>query len=552
MTAPSAPSAAPARQAAPGTPAGTANVTAVFVRLKLALLRGGFRQSTGRRTAFTGAAVLALLMGTLQLLGLIALRGNEHAAAVAAVLTALLGAGWAVMPLLVPGGDETLDPTRLAMLPLRPRALVVPLLTASLVGIGPVVALMLAAGCALAVAHGPAAAATAVVAVPLTTMVCVALARAVTAGNIRLLTSRRGRDLAVLSGLFVAVGFQFVGVGMEKLSAPDGLAVLEPAADVLRWVPPASAIDAVRAAGEGAWGEALALLALTGAALAGLLAWWQHSLGRLMTSPDGSTLQAVAGSSAKDRARAGAGGLLPDGRSSTALVRSLRYVMRDPKTKAAWATSLAIGLLVPVVTAVQGNASLWQACWAPALMGMQMFNQFGQDTSAFWMVAQTIADRRDAYEELRGRLLALAVVGVPYVALVTVGAAAYLDQWQDLPEVLGVGLALFGGLLGAGAVISALFPYSIPQDSAYKNVAPGQGALAWASIIGGVAAAALLCAPVIGPLVWLHVADGHAWLWLTLPAGVVYGTLLALVGLRVAAQRTAVRLPEILAAVSKG
>lgn len=529
-----------------------APVTAVFVRLKLALLRNGLRQSSGRRAAFVVACVVSLLLAASQLLGLIALRGNEHAAAVAVVLTLVVAAGWAVMPLMVPGGDETLDPTRLVMLPLRPRSLVVPLLAASLVGIGPVFALTLAAGCAVAVAHGAGGALAAVIAVPLTVLVCVALARAVAAGNIRLLTSRRGRDLALLSGLFIAIGFQFVNIGVEKLSAPGGLALLEPAAGVLRWVPPASAVEAVRAASEGAWGEALVLLGLTGAALVVLLWWWQHSLTRLMTSPDGSTLQAVSKPSSKERTGAGPAGLLPDGRDSTVMVRTLRYALRDPKTKASWATCLGIGLLLPVVSSVQGNKTLWTACWAAGLLGMQMFNQFGQDSSAFWTVVQTISTPRDAYRELRGRLLALAAVGVPYVTLVTVGAAAFLDRWPDLPEVLGVALALLGALLGMGALASALFPYSIPQDSGFKNVAPGQAGLAWLSILGGVLAGALLCAPVVGPVVWLHVAGGHAWLWLTLPVGVLYGMGLALLGLRLAAPRTAARLPEILTAVSKG
>ena len=42
----------------------------------------------------------------------------------------------------------------------------------------------------------------------LSLLVCVALARAVAAANVRLLTSRKGRDLAVLSGLVVAIGAQ--------------------------------------------------------------------------------------------------------------------------------------------------------------------------------------------------------------------------------------------------------------------------------------------------------------------------------------------------------
>ena len=114
-----------------------ASITPVVVRLKLSLLRNGLKQSGGRRAAYIVSAVVVVLFGALQLLGLIALHGNAHALSVVALLVAVLALGWAVMPLFFPSGDETLDPTRLVMLPLRPRPLVRALLAASLVGIGP-------------------------------------------------------------------------------------------------------------------------------------------------------------------------------------------------------------------------------------------------------------------------------------------------------------------------------------------------------------------------------------------------------------------------------
>ncbi|MGQ4440895.1 transporter, partial [Streptomyces violaceoruber] len=190
-------------------PSGSA-VTSVFVRLKLSLLRNGLRQSGGRRAAYVASAVLVLLFAALQLIGLIALRGYAHADALVVLLAAVLALGWAVMPLFFPGGDETLDPTRLVMLPLRPGPLVRALLTSSLVGIGPLFTLCVFAGSVVAVAHGGAAYAVGVVGAVLALLVCVTLARAVAAANVRLLTSRKGRDLAVLSGLVVAVGAQLV------------------------------------------------------------------------------------------------------------------------------------------------------------------------------------------------------------------------------------------------------------------------------------------------------------------------------------------------------
>ena len=529
-----------------------ANITPIVVRLKLSLLRNGLKQSGGRRAAYVVSAVVVVLFGALQLLGLIALHGNAHALSVVTLLVAVLALGWAVMPLFFPSGDETLDPTRLVMLPLRPRPLVRALLAASLVGIGPLFTLLLLTGSVVAVAHGGAAYAVGVVAVVLALLVCVALARAVAAANIRLLTSRKGRDLAVLSGLVIAIGAQLVNFGAQHLGS-SGLSQLDPVADVLEWVPPASAIGAVRSVSEGSYGAAAAQLALSAAALFALIAVWSRHLTKLMTYPDGSTLQAATDRPAgRERSAGGLARLLPAGRTGTVMERSLRYVWRDPKTKAAWVTSLAIGVIVPVFNALQGTGSIYFACFAAGMLGIQMYNQFGQDTSAFWMVATTISSPHDAYVELRGRALALLVITLPYATLVTVLTTAMLGGWPRLPEVLGLSFALLGAMLATGAWTSARFPYSIPQEG-YKNVAPGQTGLAVISILGGMISAALLCSPVIVAAIWVNIAkNGDQWGWLLLPLGAAYGAAITWSGLRLAAPRTASRLPEILTAVSKG
>ncbi|MDI3407881.1 transporter [Streptomyces cavernicola] len=539
-------------------PGPSSPLVSTFVRLKLALLRNGLRQSAGRRAAYLASVLFALAGAALLLLGLLALRDSTHAATVTVLATAVLAVGWAVMPLFFASGDETLDATRLVMLPLRPRPLVRALLVTSLVGIGPLFTLCFAVGSAVAVGRGAAGLLTGVVAVPLALLLCVALARAVASANIRLLSSRKGRDLAVLSGLLIAVGAQVVNFGAQRLSAPGGLAKLDPAAEVLRWLPPSASIGAVDSMSRGAYGTGLAQLALCGVVLAVLVAFWGRSLTRLMTAPDGSTLQAAEPSRDRGRGRWRGGGrggahglsrLLPPGRTGAVMERSLRYIWRDPKTKAAWVTSLAIGLIVPLFNALQGTGSVYIACFASGMLGILMYNQFGQDTSAFWMVAMTISSAPDAYAELRARALALSLVTVPYAAFVVVVTVGVLGDWGRLAEVLGLSLALLGAMLATGAWASARFPYSIPQEG-YKNVAPGQAGLAWISVFGGMVGAALLCTPVIALSIWLHVVGG--WGELVLGVGALYGYGLVLAGLRLAAPRVADRLPEILSAVSRG
>lgn len=540
--------------AGPAVPvAGAPALVPVFVRLKLSLLRNGLRRSSGRKAAYVSSLVVTLLLAAGQVAGLVLLRGHAQAGTLAVLLVGVVALGWAVLPLFFPSGDETLDPSRLVMLPLRARPLIGALLVSSLVGMGPLFTMALAVGSVVAVAHGAVAVVAGVVAAPLSLLVCVALSRWVATANVRLLTSRKGRDLAVLSGLVIAVGIQFVNFGAQRLGQAGGLSSLEPAADVVRWLPAASAIGAVGSASDGSYGAAAGQLAVSVLALGALLWLWHRSLDKLMSSPDGSTLAAAEPSRRRSGTeRSGFFGLLPEGRTGTVMERSLRYVVRDPKTKAAWVTALAIGLIVPVLNAVQGVGSVYFACFAAGMLGMQMYNQFGQDTSAFWMVATTLSSTRDAYVELRARALALLLITLPYTVLVAVVTAAVLGDWPALPGVVGLSFALLGAMLATGALASAMFPYSIPQDGAFKNVVPGQAGLAWISILGGMLTSALLSAPVIVLTVWLHLAGHQGWLWALLPVGAVYGTFVGWLGIRLAAPHTARRLPEILAAVSKG
>ena len=149
-------------------------------------------------------------------------------------------------------------------------------------------------------------------------------------------------------------------------------------------------------------------------------------------------------------------------------------------------------------------------------------------------------------------MLAVALVAVPYVTVVVVVSSLLLADWRAVPEVLGLALGLLGVLMATGVFSSYRFPYSIPQGSGYKNVAPGQGSLAYISIFGGMVIGILLCAPLIALTVWLHLSGAHGWLWVVLPAGVLYGIAMPALALKGIAPRVAGRLPEILTAVSRG
>ena len=105
-----------------------------FVRLKLRLLRNGLRMVQAR-VLFILGALGAAWIAIIGFSTLAAARGDTAGPDLAVVIFAVATLGWTVFPILGFGNDETLDPQRLATLPLSRRQLVTGVLTASLVGV---------------------------------------------------------------------------------------------------------------------------------------------------------------------------------------------------------------------------------------------------------------------------------------------------------------------------------------------------------------------------------------------------------------------------------
>ncbi|OKI24182.1 hypothetical protein [Streptomyces sp. CB03911] len=520
-------------------------VVRALVSLKLRLLRNGLRRSPGRAAVYVLGTVAGLLLAAGLALGLALLNGRAGAGDAAVMVTCALVLGWAAVPLFLFSSDESADPTRLTMLPLRPWPLLRGSVLAALIGPGPAVALVLLTGAALAGAHGAASAVTAVIGVPLTVVSVVTLSRAVAAGNARLLSSRRGKDFAIFGGLLFALLVQVANLSFQSTLGRPGesldLSPFAPFAAVLRWVPPVSALDAARTAGEGHYALALLQLAAGAVLLALLLRWWLASLQQLMVTADASTLEVARGVG-----QSRGWGFLPAGRTGAVMQRHLRYAWREPRAKAAVFTSIGMTLVVCVLSLVQGWSSVYLVVMAGMFLGLQMVNLFGMDGSAFWMVAATLITPADARDELRGRAYAVLLYAVPVTALLGLVLATATGDWAGFAPALGLALSVLGCAVGLGALFSVVAPYAMPADgNPMRNAAPGQSGLTLLNTFGSMVGVLLLSLPAGGCLAWALATDGPAWLLLLL--GPLYGAAAAALGVRVAAGRLLGRLPEILA-----
>ncbi|WP_037898968.1 hypothetical protein [Streptomyces sp. NRRL S-350] len=521
-------------------------VVRALVALKLRLLRNGLRRSPGRTAVYVIGGLAGLAFASGVAIAMAALNGRFAGSGDAGVmLLGVLTLGWAALPLFLFSSDESADPTRLTMLPLRPGPLLRGTLLAALIGPGPLVNLVLVTGAVLAGAGGGASVAFAVVGVPLTVACLVTLSRAVAAGNARMLSSRRGKDFAIFGGLAFALLIQAANVGSQSVFGRPGdtidLSPLQPIASVLRWIPPIGAADAARTAADGRYGLALLQLASAAVLLVLLLRWWRGSLQELMVTADASTQEVARGVQ-----RSRGWGFLPEGRAGAVMQRHLRYAWREPRAKAALFTSVGMTVVISLLSMVQGWASVYLLAMAGMFLGLQMLNLFGMDGSAFWMVAATLRTPADARDELRGRAYAVLSYAVPVTLLLGLLLAAVTGHWEQLPSAIGLALAVLGCGVALGALFSVLAPYTMPADSnPMRNAAPGQSGLVMLNSFGSMFGVAVLALPVGGYLAWALTSDGPNWP--VLLVGPLYGALVAVLGVRLAATRLLERTPEILA-----
>lgn len=530
------------------------SVPVTFVRLKLRLLRNRAR-STRNGKAQLGAA---LLFGILVVLvaapsAFSATHTSDpRAARNAAVLGAtVLVVGWALLPLLTFGTDETVDPARLVLFPLRRRPLMAGIVLSSLIGVAPVAAAIIIIAAAAGYSRGPAALVAAPVVV-LLLLLAVTAARTLSTLLASVLTSRKGRDLTIIFGAVLAISLQ--GIRFINFKAITGDFMNEVVA-VLRWLPPGMLAHALTDAAAGR--TAVAVLELVPAALciAGLLVVWNRALERSMTV-------VVEGATVARRKGGGVGRpvmpllfrrlpLLRPTPWGAIAAKELRYANREPRRKVAVLNAVFIGVAGPVFLAVRSGGvrpgSVLLATLAGYVVLLQSLNQFGFDRGALWM---DVAAGDLVRAELLGKNLAVCAQVAPVLLVVGVGLAAAGGGWAYLPAALLVALAGLGAGLGIGNVVSVRYPVRLPESrSPFGGSGGGQGCATSALVMLGSLVQNLAIAPVaVATLVAVNVAP--ASLIVVAPACAVYGGLLWWLGLNLATNYGRAHQPELLTAVN--
>lgn len=525
-------------------------MVALFARLKWTLTTGRVRAAPTRGKVATGIGLaLGLLISGLIAVTFIALRGRPDLAApaLATFFTAQLLA-WMLAPLIAFGVDETVDPRRFALLPLRPAVLQRGLLVSSAIGYLPAFNVVVLIGAAIGLSSSWPVLPVAVLCCAVQMVTCVTFSRAASTSMAALMSSRRGRDLGMAVGIGVVVAYT-AGSILLNTGSPggDGTGLLAGARGLL-WGPPGALAEVPTAV---VTGDGVRLIIAAATALTFLaLGWWWWSV--VLRRSLETTASTTAGSSP---ARAGdLGSAVADSLRGTALLvaaRDLRLAWRDPVRRLPWIVVVLFAVGWPFV--LHPPLALFGVLLGSLLVGAQTANHLGVEGSGLWLHLVAFSDRMRARGEMLGHSLASIGPGAAIVLVGLVVQAIARGDVELLPAAAGVCLSGMLGALGGSCLMSAALPYAMPQSrtSVFTSSVAGQKGRSLGVAVSVLGIGVLTAAPAIAAAVAAVSVDA-VWGWLGLVAGLVSGSAVLVILLRAGAERYRTRGPEILAVVSVG
>lgn len=516
----------------------------VLILMKVRMLA---HSTSGARAGglFLGAvAGLALAVATILLAGAEvgpALRADLFAAALAVWLF-----GWLLGPVYTGGGDESIRPEQLALIPLPPLRVALGFLAVSFVGVGPLISLIAFSALVVhAAGLGLAAFTIALLLVPLQLVMVVALSRLMLAV---MALAVRSRPSAVLSALVNAgvnatlnqswvLIWAAVQFGLVDRGLPAGFSIL------LRALPSGWALVCLDAVARGDW----PLAAATGAGLvalpaAALLIWSRLLLRRTTTRPVHRGPRRGRTPLLDRLDRAGPVGVVA--------AKELRTWSRDLMRLHLLWFAIWFGLVYTLWPLAIGWAGLlpWAGVVVAVLAAATSANLYGLDGTALWL---TLVDPGTIRADVRGRQLAWLVQVAPVaLALTVVGSALGGGTWT-WPWALGLLAALLGG--GAGLIAYASVVFLVPgPEPARRGGSPLDAGNIFGQVLAMLVVVPVTALPAAAVALLGDRADSPLLSWAAVAVGLGTGTACTWWLGRAAYRRLGERGPELLGRMSGG
>lgn len=520
-------------------------MVATVLRLRLTTTLHQLRREWWRILVLIGGAIWAVSLlpsawwASRVLEGQVAGVRSDALTAVSAVFIL----GWVVVPVLVTGLDDTLDPGRFASLGVVVRR-IMPGMTISAFVTLPSLFFAIVLGLLAASwrSNGPAVVAVAFAWAALTHAMLILSARVSVAWTSRILQSRRSREAAlvmIILGALIAtpIAYLVVSEGLETLVDIDIPALFE----TLRWTPMALPVAATEAAATGAWWSVAWRL---GASLGWILLLhgvWRANVAHSLVHPifrgGGARARDDSVLAAAKRAEMRRGRTVR--RAQTAVTtRALRYWFTDPRYMTGLITVMTFpALFFMLVYPIFGSpVSIVMA--VPVLLagtvGWARHNDVAYDSSALWL---DVVSGRLGIPVTRGRVAGTLVWSLPLVVFAGLVALGLSGRWDLAPAEFGAIAGVLGTSLGVSAISAVALPYRAPApgENPFTAEVGSVGAGFLAQIVSSLAAWAV-AVPVTLPLALAIRWDARIG-WLGLVLGVTTGA-----GVLVASARWAGRL----------
>lgn len=516
-------------------------MVATLLKLRFLALGNSLKRSPWQLVAVILGGLYGLGMLALIVIGLIALSfAPQDIARTVIVLggsTAVIG--WIVIPLVLSGMDQTLDPAKLVNFPIPLNQLVLGLLMCGVLGIPGIITLIAALATAVTWWQYPVAAIVAIGCAVVGVLICVTGSRAISTLATGLASGRRFREI---SGVLILIPLILLGpilAGVVAAISSTGEAI-HGFADVMAWTPVGAIWAVPSEISLGNYGQAALKFLIGLATVALFLLIWRRSLAAALVTPPRSA------------SRKGTNGKMsffnffPGTPRGAVAARALIYWVRDPR----YARSLIVIPLLPILlyfnASTSGSFALLNAV-APIvalLLALGIYADLSYDGTAY---ATHVSSSLRGVDDRAGRVIAAATFSVPIVIVLSVASVWMSDTWGLLPAILGISLGVLLTGFGISSVVSAkvIFPVPAPGDNPFKSP-PGAG---FTSALAMFAAWGILVVLVLPELILGIVAIVTGALWLgiiVLVLGCGLGALFLVLGVRMGGAELDRHSPELL------
>ena len=527
----------------------------VFASLKWRLVTSRLRSASGAgKAGMLIVLVVCLIFVGFLAVGLAALRTvPDIAVPVVTTVFALQLLAWVLAPLVAFGVDETVDPTRFALLPIRPQTLQRGLLVTSLIGLLPLLNMVLLIGAAIGIGVPWSVLPVAMLCAAVQLVICVVLSRAASTSMSALMTSRRGRDLGMGVGFLIFLLYFAFITFINNPGGTSGSALesgVRSSAGFLTWSPPGALANLPGLLASGEYGKAglAALIALAALGLAWW--WWSSALRKSLTTVSSMT------ESSSPAGRGHEGSSVAVGTAGTMRVvadRDRLLVWRDPMRRMPWLTLIVLVLAWPFIVLRGAQGGVFAVAAMALFVGAQAANQYGVEGTGLWLHLQTITDRVRARGEVLGHAVAVIIPGSLIVLLSVAVQAVVSDDLDQVPAAAGLSLAALLGGTAVACYLSARVPYAQPQSrkSMFASSVPGQKGRTFAATLGLMGGGVVLSIPA-GIAVILSLTVSPLWGWVALIIGPLVGVIALWIAAGMTADRYLENAPEIFATVSAG